>query len=128
MKQQIKVILMVFGLSQLFSCGQSDRLSRWLDNKDKLSAQEAAVMQQWLSKNHLKVEDFQVVEKAHGFASDNSVLVIDRSIQGIRAIGVQDLSDLSGLPQLDSLELNHLKQTDLKHCPNQIKTFQTTGN
>ncbi len=125
MNIKIKVIIMVFGLSQLFSCGQSNRLSNWLENEKKLSPKDAEIMTQWLRANQLKAEDFEVSPK--GLAKSNAVKVIDKQVHAIRAKGVSDLTGLSGLSQLTDLELNHVKSSDLNACPAQLHYLRLSG-
>ncbi len=127
MQQKFKLCCLILGLSQLFSCGQSNQLSAWLKDDQKLSAEDSKIMAQWLLDNQLKAKDFKVSEPPKGFLGDYSVIVADRSIQAIRASGVSELSGLSQLRSLQSLELNHFKQADLSNCPAQLKSLRISG-
>jgi len=127
MQQGFKVLLMVFGFSQLFSCGQSNRLSDWIGHDKKLSEQDAQVISQWLLDNDLKAEDFLVIRPPKGHSGEFSVIVVDRQIESIRAKGVKSLQDLSQLPALNALELNNFKKADLSDCPTQLKSLRISG-
>ncbi|MFV0544110.1 MAG: leucine-rich repeat domain-containing protein [Marinicella pacifica] len=127
MRNYIKVLLMVFGLSQLFSCGQNNQLSGWIENDKKLSQQDSTVMSKWLLDNALKAEDFNIIEPPKGHSGEFSVIVADRHIQSIKAQDINSLKDLSALPQLTSLVLNNFKQTDLSDCPPKLKSLRVLG-
>jgi hypothetical protein len=128
MPRIFKVLLMVFGLSQLLSCGQNSQLSGWLGNDKKLSELDSKVMSKWLLNNDLKAEDFKVIESPKGHSGEFSVIVADRHIQSIKAQGVNSLKDLSALPQLTTLDLNNFIQTDLSDCPPQLKSLRVAGD
>ena len=70
MQQVFKVILVVLGMSQLFSCGQNSQLSGWLGNDKKLSQEDSTIMSKWLLDNELKAKDFKVVEAPKGHLGD----------------------------------------------------------
>ncbi|KAA3640875.1 MAG: leucine-rich repeat domain-containing protein [Proteobacteria bacterium] len=127
MRQICKVLLMVFGLGHLLSCGQSNPLSGWLDNDKKLSQDDASIMSQWLMDNGLNAEAFSVSEPPKGHSGEFSVIVADRHIQSIRAKGVNSLKGLSQLPALATLELNNVKKADLSDCPAQLKSLSVSG-
>ena len=127
MQKYIKVLLMVFGLSQLFSCGQINQLSGWIGNDKKLSQQDSTVMSKWLLDNALKAEDFNVIEPPKGHRGEFSVIVVDQHIESIRAKSVTSLKGLSKLPALSSLELNNFKNADLSDCPTQLKSLRISG-
>jgi hypothetical protein len=128
MQPTFKVLLVVLGLSQLFSFGQSNQLSAWLNNDKTLSPEDSKIMVQWLLDNGLKAEDFKVIEPPRGHSGDFSVIVAEQSIQSIRASGVKVMAGLSQLSHLQSLQLSHFKQTDLSACPAQIKSLRVTGD
>lgn len=128
MRNYIKVLLMVFGLSQLFSCGQNNQLSGWIENDKKLSQLDSTVMSKWLLDNALKAEDFNIIEPPKGHSGEFSVIVVDQHIESIRAKSVTSLKGLSQLPALSSLELNNFKNADLSDCPTQLKSLRVSGD
>ncbi|WP_154224189.1 leucine-rich repeat domain-containing protein [Marinicella rhabdoformis] len=128
MKQAFRVLIMVFGLGQLFSCGQNNQLSAWLENDKKLSQQDSTALSKWLLDNDLTAEDFKVSEPPKGHSGEFSVVVSGQHIQSIRAKGVKSLKGLSQLAELTSLDFKNFKQTDLSDCPPQLKLLGIAGD
>ena len=108
-------------------CQNEEELAGWLKDPDRLNAQEARELEQWLQVNELDAQAFVARDSSQSHSGTYSVLVEGGAVHAIKANGVKSLAHLSELPQLTDLNLGKVKLNTLTDCPPPLKKLRLMG-